>query len=185
MRVIAGTARSLPLSIPQGEDVRPTIDRYKETLFNIISPYIPGAKFLDIFSGSGAIGIEALSRGAKEAVFVESAGKAMACIEHNLNFTKLFEKAVLMKYDYIKALIMLGDRGQKFDVIYMDPPFEKGLERKTLELVLEAGLLDSQGIMVIESHINTDLGFLADMPELTVYKSKEFKTCAFTFIRLT
>ena len=88
MRVIAGKARRLPLVSPEGKDTRPTTDRIKETLFNIIQDDVPGSEFLDLFSGSGGIGIEAISRGAKHAVFVEFGREALACIRTNLNKTK-------------------------------------------------------------------------------------------------
>ncbi len=183
MRVIAGSARSLPLHTPEGSEVRPTIDRYKETVFNIVSGYIPGGKTLDIFSGSGSIGIEALSRGAKEAVFVENSGHAMQCIEHNLNFTKLFEKARLLKYDYTRALMMLRDQKQQFDLIYMDPPYEKDMEEATLELIKEYDLLVDDGIIVIESSNKTNLNYLSEDDVFDVAKIKKFNTCKFTFVK--
>ena len=128
MRVIAGTARSLPLKTPEGMDTRPTTDRIKETLFNMLQTYIPDCVFVDIFSGSGGIGIEALSRGASQAVFVEQNRKAAACIEENLNHTHLREKAVVMSKDVMTALRILEDKKQAFDYIFMDPPYGKLLE---------------------------------------------------------
>lgn len=183
MRVIAGTARSLPLHVPEGKDVRPTIDRYKETVFNVVSAYIPGGRSLDIFSGSGSIGIEALSRGAKEAVFIEKSGHAMQCIEHNLNFTKLFEKARLLKYDYSKALTMLGDRKEKFDFIYIDPPYDHDMEQDVIELIGQLELLVEDGVIVCESSLKTDMDFVEEEGTFEVYKTKEFKSCKFTFIQ--
>ena len=97
MRVIAGTARSMPLRSIEGLETRPTQDRIKETLFNVIQADVPGAKFLDLFAGSGAIGIEALSRGAASAVFVENSKAAAACIKQNLAFTKLADNATVME----------------------------------------------------------------------------------------
>ena len=99
MRVIAGTARSLPLKTPEGMDTRPTTDRIKETLFNMLQTYIPDCVFVDIFSGSCGIGIEALSRGARKAYFIENAPKALACIEDNLAFTKMKDRAIVLKQD--------------------------------------------------------------------------------------
>ena len=96
MRVIAGSAKRLQLKTLDGMETRPTTDRIKETLFNMISPYIYDSIFLDLFSGSGGIGIEALSRGAKEAVFVEKNPRAMECIKENLKYTKLDKKAMTM-----------------------------------------------------------------------------------------
>ena len=104
MRVIAGSARRLQLKTLDGIDTRPTTDRIKETLFNMIAPYIYDCMFLDLFSGSGGIGIEALSRGAREAVFVEKNPKAMACIKENLKFTRLENKAVTWNRDEMTAV---------------------------------------------------------------------------------
>ena len=96
MRVIAGKARRLQLVSPEGRDTRPTTDRIKETLFNILQDEVPGCNFLDLFSGSGGIGIEALSRGAREAVFVEFGKEALACIRANLNKTRLVDQAMIL-----------------------------------------------------------------------------------------
>lgn len=181
MRVIAGTARSLKLVAPAGMDVRPTIDRYKETVFNILGHQIAGAKVLDLFAGSGANGIEALSRGAALAVFVENGSKAIEAVDTNLKFTKLFEKATLMKYDYIKALTMLKDQGQTFDLIYLDPPFNKDMENAALDLIIRSGLLAEDGVIVCESDTKTTID-LSDL-RYGIYKEKVFKTCKFTFIR--
>ena len=110
MRVIAGSARSLPLRTIEGTDTRPTQDRIKETLFNMLQSDIPGCKFLDLYSGSGAIGIEALSRGAAKAVLVENSKKAVECIKDNLTFTKLADKADVMEMDVLSAINRLKGR---------------------------------------------------------------------------
>ena len=123
MRVIAGSARSLKLATIDSMDARPTTDRIKETLFNMLSNDIPGCRFLDVFSGSGAIGIEALSRGAAMAVFVENSRKAVECINKNLAFTKLADRAQVLSADAVQAVGMLERQGQAFDVIFMDPPY--------------------------------------------------------------
>ena len=108
MRVVAGSARSLLLKTPEGKETRPTTDRIKETLFNMIQFDIEDASFLDLFAGSGAIGIEALSRGARNAVFVENAKEAYECIIDNLNHTKLADKATVLKQDVFTALSVMG-----------------------------------------------------------------------------
>ena len=128
MRVIAGKARRLALKTVPGMEIRPTTDRIKETLFNILQPEIPDCRFLDLFSGSGGIGIEALSRGAESAVFVEKNPKACACIRENLTFTKLAEHGKLLNMDVLQALRSLEGE-EAFDCIFMDPPYNKNLER--------------------------------------------------------
>ena len=112
MRVIAGTARSLPLKTIEGLETRPTTDRIKETLFNMLTGYVPQAKFLDLFAGSGGIGIEALSRGAESCTFVEQAKNAAACIEDNLKFTKLADKAQVRKFDAVSFVSSLPTGAQ-------------------------------------------------------------------------
>lgn len=125
MRVIAGTARSLPLKAPQGQETRPTTDRIKETLFNILQNDIPGCVFVDMFSGSGGIGIEALSRGAKKAYFIENAKEPLSCIAHNLKFTRFEDRAVVLKQDAVAALA--GVREEEADLIFMDPPMDRSM----------------------------------------------------------
>lgn len=114
MRVIAGKARSLRLKSIEGMDTRPTTDRIKETLFNMINDDLYGASFLDLFSGSGGIGIEALSRGARRAVFVESSRKAAACIQDNLKFTRLAPEGEVLVMDVFRALDTLAFRERVF-----------------------------------------------------------------------
>ena len=122
MRVIAGSARSLKLKTLEGIETRPTTDRIKETLFNMIRPQMYDCIFLDLFAGSGGIGIEALSRGAKEAVFVEKNPKAMECVKENLKFTRLEKKGLTLTKDVMNALYQL--EGEKvFYFVFMDPQY--------------------------------------------------------------
>ena len=180
MRVIAGSARSLKLKTPDGLDTRPTTDRIKETLFNIIGPTVYDSIFLDLFSGSGGIGIEALSRGAKEAVFVENDPKAMRCIKDNLRFTRLEPKAVTMTTDVMNALYRL--EGEKiFDIIFMDPPYGKGLEREALEYLAGSELLAEEGVIIVEAARETEFDYL-DSLGFTAIKTKIYKTNKHVFI---
>ena len=135
MRVIAGSARHLNLKTVPGMDIRPTTDKTKETLFNVLNADIPYSVFLDLFSGSGSIGIEALSRGAEKCIFVEDSNKALACIDENLTFTKLKDRAEVMPMDVFAALKTLSRKGDKFDIIFMDPPYNRELEKKALEII--------------------------------------------------
>lgn len=183
VRVIAGTAKSLKLIAPEGRDVRPTLDRTKETLFNMIHTHIAGSLFLDIFSGSGAIGIEALSRGAQLGYFIEHDPKALSCIEQNLTHTHLKENAIVLNMDFGHGLHVLKDRGLKFDIIFLDPPFNKGYEKNAITKLLELKLLNEQGILVCESATETPFDFMNDIEEYCIYKEKIFKTSKFTFIQ--
>ena len=121
MRIIAGTARSLPLKTIDGMDTRPTTDKTKETLFNVLQMDVPGAYFLDLFAGSGQIGLEALSRGGAYAVFIENNRKAAKCIEENIAFTRFDKQSMLLTMDVISGLHSLEGK-YTFDLIFMDPP---------------------------------------------------------------
>ncbi len=157
MRVIAGTRRSLPLKTVPDDRIRPTTDRIKETLFNMLSPYVPGCRFLDLFAGSGAIGIEALSRGAEEAVFVDASRDAVSVIRENLRFTKLTENARVLEDEATRALRRLGEEGKPFGIIFMDPPYREGLQLKTLEALRGSALVDEQTLIIAEALKETDL----------------------------
>ncbi|MBU3840940.1 MAG: 16S rRNA (guanine(966)-N(2))-methyltransferase RsmD [Candidatus Ruminococcus intestinipullorum] len=180
MRVIAGSAKRLQLKTLEGIETRPTTDRIKETLFNMISPSIIGCRFLDLFSGSGAIGIEALSRGAKEAVFVEKNPKAMDCIKENLRFTKLDQRAFTLTKDVLLALQQLD--GEKiFDIVFMDPPYDLGFEKNVLEYLAESQLLEEDAIVIVEASKQTDFSYINDIG-FTLIKEKLYKTNKHVFL---
>ena len=174
MRVIAGKARSLPLKTIDGVDTRPTTDRIKETIFNILQIDIAGCKFLDLFSGSGSIGIEALSRGASKAYFVESNRKAVACIRENLEFTKLIDNASIMECDAITAINKLAG-GELFDIIYMDPPYDLDHEKNVLQALQGSNIIDQYTLIVIEASLHTDFSYLDELGYELV-KEKKYKT---------
>lgn len=174
MRVIAGSARSLKLVTPEGIDTRPTTDRIKETLFNMIQFDIQGACFLDLFAGSGQIGIEALSRGAKEAVFVDNGAEAVKCIKENLRHTKFDQAAKVCKQDAFVALTSL-EYQNKFHVVFMDPPYHMELEQRMLEYFTTSSLVDKETLIIFEAALDTDLDFLDRLPYV-VSKIKRYKT---------
>lgn len=180
MRVIAGTARSLPLKTPEGMDTRPTTDRIKETLFNMLQAYVPGAVFADLFSGSGGIGIEALSRGAEKAYFIENAPKAVSCIQQNLAFTKMTDRAIVIKQDVFSGLSGIGE--ENVDVIFMDPPYESGYEKNVLALLQNMRYVTEDTLIVAEAALDTDFSYLEAMG-YTVEKEKRYKTNKHMFIR--
>ena len=180
MRVIAGTAKRLQLKTIEGMDTRPTTDRIKETLFNMISNYLADCYFLDLFSGSGAIGIEALSRGAAHAVFVEQNKRAMNCIRENLKFTKLFERAELFETDAINALSRLEGK-YKFDYIFMDPPYNQLLEKKVLEYLSSSNLLAEDGVIIVEASLETDFSYVEGLG-FAIVREKNYKTNKHIFL---
>ena len=180
MRVIAGTARRLLLKTPAGLDTRPTTDRIKETLFNMLMPYLPGAVFVDLFSGSGGIGIEALSRGADKAYFVENSQKAVACIVENVEHTHFTERAVILRQDVFSAL--RGSIKDRADVIFLDPPYDAGYDRKVLELLRDAPCVDGDTLIVVEASRAASFDYAAELG-FTVEKEKEYKTSKHVFIK--
>lgn len=181
MRVIAGSARSLRLKTIDGLDTRPTTDRIKETLFNMLGAQVADCRFLDLFSGSGGIGIEALSRGAREAVFVERSPKAAACIRENLRFTRLEKRAVLMQIDAGSALRKLEGQ-EPFDIIFMDPPYRCDLEREMLEYLADSPLADKNTLLITEAALDTEFSYL-DSLGYELMKYKKYKTNAHVFIK--
>ena len=181
MRVIAGTARSMPLRTVKGLDVRPTTDRTKETLFNILMPDIPYCRFLDLFAGSGSIGIEALSRGAREAVFVEKSGRICALIKENLEFTKLIGGAKIMQADALSAVARL-EGGAPFDIIFMDPPFMQGLEKDVLFALSQSSLVGEETLVVVEADPRTDFSYTEELGFETV-KHKIYGKSSHLFLR--
>ena len=172
MRVIAGRARSMPLKTPYGYDTRPTTDRIKETLFNMLNPYIPEADFLDLFAGSGQIGIEALSRGARSCVFVEREQRAIHCIEDNVEFTKMKEQSKIVRNDVISFVSSM--REVPYDLIFMDPPYGEGLEKRVLEILSEKRFLYDT-LIVVEADTRTDFDYV-DTLGYTMKKAKVYKT---------
>lgn len=182
MRVISGKARSLRLKTLDGMDTRPTQDRIKETLFNMIQHEVAGKDFLDLFAGSGAIGIEALSRGCRQAVFVEKNKKAAACIQDNLVHTKLTEDARILMTDVISALRKLDSEGRNFDYIFMDPPYNKGMEDAVLKELDHSGLLKENALVIAESSLETEIQD-GMFKHLRILKIKEYKTNKHTFLQ--
>lgn len=180
MRVIAGKARRIQLKTIEGLQTRPTTDRIKETLFNMIAHGLCDATFLDLFAGSGAIGIEALSRGAAKAVFVEKNPKAVSCIKENLNRTNLESEAEIMVTDVITALRRL-DGQKKFDYIFMDPPYNNLLEKDVLNFLANSDLLSEDALIIIEASLETDFSYLEEMG-FSLIKKKEYKTNVHMFV---
>lgn len=181
MRIIAGSARSLPLKTIEGMDTRPTTDKIKETLFNMLQPDIPGSYFLDLFAGSGQIGLEAVSRGAQYAVFVENARKAAKCIEENIRFTKFDQNTRLVQSDVILALRSMEGR-YRFDVIFMDPPYNKNLEREVLEYLKGSGLVKENTLIIVEASLNTQFDYVEELG-FELIKYKKYKTNVHIFLR--
>lgn len=183
MRVIAGKARRTILNTIEGLDTRPTTDRIKETLFNMINPILSDCDFLDLFSGSGAIGIEALSRGAKSAVFVENNKVAAECIKTNLIKTKLENDSQILVQDAISSIHALELQGKTFDIIFMDPPYNKLFEKAILEILQNSNIIKYNTLIIVEASLETSFKYL-DNTKFRIKKQKEYKTNKHVFIEM-
>nr|WP_024835830.1 16S rRNA (guanine(966)-N(2))-methyltransferase RsmD [Clostridium sp. 12(A)] len=181
MRVIAGKARRLLLKTIEGQDTRPTTDRIKETLFNMINTDMADCCFLDLFSGSGAIGIEALSRGARFAVMIEQNPKAAECIRENLKTTKLEDYAIVMNCDALTGISRMEGKGYVFDYVFMDPPYNLEWEKRVLEALVNSTMIDEHTVIITEASLETSFDYLDDMGYQMV-KDKTYKTNKHIFI---
>lgn len=181
MRVIAGSRRSLPLKTLEGDATRPTADKYKETLFNCIQMDVPGAVFMDLFSGSGSIAIEALSRGAKRAILVENSKDALGIIKDNIHFTKFEDESEIVRSDVISYLRRL-DRIDA-DIIFIDPPYGKGLEKEAVIVLDSKKFKNEDAIIIIEARLDEDMSFIDDTG-FVIYKTKNYKTNKHVFLSI-
>ena len=168
MRVVAGTAKGTVLKTPDGMSTRPTSDRVKEAMFSIIQFDIPCAKVLDLFGGTGQLGIEALSRGAKAAAFVDMSADSCRLIKENLKRAKMADQATVTCSDYLQ---FLKKNTEKFDIILLDPPYAEVFLETALKMITEIDILQSGGIIVTERPLGKDLPY-----EFSGYtRSKDYK----------
>ena len=168
MRVITGKARGVQLKTPEGMLTRPTADRVKEALFSIINFDIPGANVLDLFGGTGQLGIEALSRGARRGVFVDAREDACKLIQENLRRTKLTQEGQVVRSDYMDYLNRCREQ---FSIIFLDPPYAEVFLENALKRIMEIDILQSDGIIVTERPLGKDMPW-----EFAGYqRSKDYK----------
>lgn len=168
MRVITGKARGVQLKTPEGMQTRPTSERVKEALFSIVNFDLPGANVLDLFAGTGQLGIEALSRGAKYTVFVDAREDACKIVRENLRRTKLEGDARVVRSDYLDYLRRCQD---KYDIILLDPPYAEVFLENALKLITEIDILQSGGIIVTERPLGKELSLVFD----GYTRSKDYK----------
>ncbi len=181
MRVIAGECRSMPLKTPAGDDItRPTQDIIKETLFNIIQGDVPGAVMIDLFAGSGQIGIEALSRGATKVYFIDNGREPIKCITDNVNFTKMQDKAVILKQDAVAGLQSVFEK--HVDIVFMDAPYLKGYEKNVLKQLSVMRYVDSDTIIIIEADKKDDFSYTEEVG-FEIVRRKEYKGNMHLFLK--
>ena len=181
VRIIAGEKRGLKLMAPQGEDVtRPTSDRVKESVFGSLQFALRDTSVLDLFAGSGALGIEALSRGAKKCIFVEKDGEALECLKRNIKAANFTAKSTVLYCDYTAALKRLQNNGEKFDFVFLDPPYRDKLYGFALLQLNELELITDSTILVLE-HL---YAMKVDIPEgFTVVRSKKIGATGVLFVK--
>jgi len=168
MRVIAGKARGVNLKTPDGMATRPTADRVKEALFSIIQFDVPASRVLDLFGGTGQLGIEALSRGANSALFIDDREEACRLIRENLKRAKLDSQAKVIRSDYMQYL---KNCSEQFDIILLDPPYAEVFLENSLKLITEIDILQSGGIIVTERPVEKSLSWA--FPGFT--RSRDYK----------
>jgi len=178
LRVIAGIAKGKPLAAPKGQNTRPTTDRVKESLFAVIQFDVAGRSVLDLFAGSGALGIEALSRGAENAVFVDERSDCIDTVLENLGKTGLAEKARAIKADFISVLRKL--QGEKFSLVFLDPPYRAGYYEKALSALIEYALLMEDAIVVMEKDADENIAIPA---YFEAFKEKRYGGTALVYLK--
>ena len=184
MRIIAGKNRGTKLYTLDGDDItRPTLDRVKESLFNIIMKYLNDSNVLDLFAGSGALGLEALSRGAKNAVFCDNSRKAINVIKNNIAKTKLEEKTQVLNKDFVKAILDLKKEGKKFDLIFLDPPYRTDYIIKAIELIIEGELLSEDGIIIAETDEKERILKGLENKEILIYDIRKYGRIDIIFLK--
>lgn len=181
MRVISGSARGLKLNSPEDYDIRPTTDRVKESIFNIIAPYVYDAEVLDLFSGSGALGIEAISRGAHRAYFCDKSPKSLEVARSNIAKAKFEDRSIVKNCDYLRMIDHLAAKGEKMDIIFIDPPYYEGLFEDVLRAIVDREILDNEGILVVEHDRQVAIG---EVTGLMFKKEKNYGKTAVTIYSL-
>lgn len=178
-RIISGKAKGIQLKTPEGNGTRPTTDRIKETLFNILMPYIGDAQVLDLFSGTGSLGLECVSRGALEAVFVEQDRKCSDILASNIQKTGLGSQCEIMRMDVSIAIPLLAAKKKYIDLAFMDPPYARNFVVKTLQLLEEHDIIVHDGIVVVEHHPDESVPNVVGFLELV--RREEYGETVFSF----
>ena len=180
MRIIAGSKRGCAIAAPKGMDTRPTLDRVKESLFGIIQFEISGKRVLDLFAGSGSLGLEAISRGAEFAYFCDLSRAASKVVKENIQKLGFTDRAKVYECSFEAAITAIARSGQLIDIVFIDPPYSAGIYTRALTALKESAIL-AQGAILIAEHAP---GLPPDIPAgLAVYNSRRYGDVSLTFIR--
>ncbi len=179
MRVIAGIHRGRRLESLEGRDIRPTADRVKESLFNILGSAVLDSNFLDLFGGTGGIGIEALSRGAQHVVFVDESIRSIKVLRSNLEQLKITDEAEVYNTDYTTAIKKLHMHDRRFGIIYIDPPYATGIAQKALEEINSHDILEKDGYIVVEHEVRDAMP--DQVGRLVMFRSKLYGNTRLSF----
>lgn len=183
MRVISGTLRGKKLHSLDGNITRPTLDRVKESVFNILQFKIKNSYVLDLFSGSGSLAIEALSREAKFAILCDSSKEAINIINKNVEDTRLKQKTKVICKDYIETLDLLKKQSIKFDLIFLDPPYKEEYAKIAIEKIIEYNLLQEDGIIIVETDDKNKIEDIKKIKQIEVYDIRKYGIVHILFIR--
>lgn len=182
MRVISGKAKGQALKAPTGLNTRPTADRVKESIFNIIQTELYNSLIIDLFAGSGSLGIEALSRDADKVYFIDNNKNSVRLIEENLKKTKLINNSQIIQMDVLSGIMKLREYKVKANIIFLDPPYSKGFIEPTLEAIYSSHILESDGIVIVEHSIKENIPNNID--KLKKYRSNKYGDVVISFYRL-
>ena len=182
MRIISGKARGTKLYTLEGTNTRPTLDRVKESIFNIIQNEIDGAKVLDLFAGSGAIGLEFLSRGAKEAVLCDKSKEAIEVIRKNINKIHMEEKTKVFNTDFETCLEKI--KNQQFDIIYLDPPYATNYIVKSLKKIIEFGIITKDSTIIIETDDEKRILKEIENLEIEIVDKRKYGRATIIFLKI-
>ena len=181
MRVISGKAKGSKLSSIESLSTRPTLDRVKESLFNIIHDKINDSVVLDLFAGSGALGIESISRGAKKAYFCDNNYEAIKMIKKNLEKTKFLDKSIIMNCDYKNCLKSINE---KIDIVFIDPPYKDNLSVDSIKILIEQDILNSDALLIIETdEISRDKRNLEELKNIKIVDERKYGRANLLFIK--
>lgn len=174
MRIISGTMRGTKLFTLEGLNTRPTLDRVKEALFSKIHYDLEAAEVLDLFSGSGALALESISRGAKKSVMCDASKEAIKVIKQNITKTKTEDKTIVLNCDYKKALEKIANDDMKFDFIFLDPPYKTDFAEDAAKQIIEKDLLKENGLIVLETDEKEKVLNNLDMNLLEIKDMKKY-----------